>query len=134
VIHTIVIREEDGLEYLDKQIKEWLEINKPKTEFENTKRCEVRKEKVVGNMHATTDKFLLFVDLEYQFSKPKRWALFAGQTYYPAGGWSDFRGWFDILPEADDFIKVLKEKGYYNWFQIVNIENGLLVKDIQGEW
>lgn len=32
----------------------------------------------------------------------KRYLLFYGETYYPAGGWGDFRGSFDTLREATD--------------------------------
>lgn len=29
----------------------------------------------------------------------KRYALFAGDTHYPAGGWNDFRGSFPTSPQ-----------------------------------
>ena len=30
----------------------------------------------------------------------KRYLLFAGDTYYPGGGWSDYKGSFDTIEEA----------------------------------
>jgi hypothetical protein len=33
-------------------------------------------------------------------TKLKRFLVFAGDDYYPSGGWGDFRGSYDTLEEA----------------------------------
>lgn len=66
-------------------------------------------------------------------------ALFAGDRYYPGGGWSDFVGKFDNLDEAyaryiqgptnedepdeDGFVATYK----YGWGHVVNLESGNIV-------
>jgi hypothetical protein len=52
----------------------------------------------------------------------KRYALFAGDTYYPSGGWYDFRGSFDSFEEA---LAASKEQDY-DWYHIVNLNFGRL--------
>ncbi len=46
----------------------------------------------------------------------KRFLLFDGDTYYPAGGWHDFAGSFDTLDEAQ---AEAKNRGA-DWFHIVD--------------
>ena len=49
----------------------------------------------------------------------KRYLLFAGETYYPTGGWSDFQKDFDSLADAHAYP--LKK---HDWAEIVDIEQG----------
>ena len=48
----------------------------------------------------------------------KRYLLFAGDTYYPAGGWRDFLGHFDTEEEALDHLKTQP----HDWWEIVDAE------------
>jgi len=54
-------------------------------------------------------------------------ALFAGDTYYPGGGWSDFVGVFDTTEEAEKAAALgwLNEDDEtyrpYDWHHIVNL-------------
>ena len=52
----------------------------------------------------------------------KRFLLFAGEEYYPSGGWYDFRGAFDTVEEAK--LAVFKLRGCENgyWSQIIDTE------------
>lgn len=55
----------------------------------------------------------------------KRFLLFVGDTYYPCGGWRDFKGSFDTEDEARAHAAVLKadENGYgWDWAHIVDTE------------
>jgi len=52
-----------------------------------------------------------------------RYLLFAGDEYYPAGGWQDYRGRFNSLNEA---IKAAA-KLTWDWWQIVNLETGKII-------
>jgi len=47
----------------------------------------------------------------------KRYLAFAGETYYPGGGWEDYIGTYDTIEEAR---AVLKEKYNHGWWQIVD--------------
>jgi hypothetical protein len=49
----------------------------------------------------------------------KRYLLFCGDDYYPAGGWDDFVGSFDTKDEADDAAAQLADA---NWHQIIDAE------------
>lgn len=56
--------------------------------------------------------------------KTKRYALFYGDTFYPAGGWDDFEGSFDTVVEAE---ATLPEGDYaYDWYQVVDLTTGTL--------
>lgn len=43
----------------------------------------------------------------------KRFILFAGDDYYPHGGWQDFRGFFDTIEEC--YEKLAKTTIPYDW-------------------
>jgi hypothetical protein len=59
----------------------------------------------------------------------KQFLLFAGSTYYPLGGWIDFRGAFDTKEEAiSEFAK-----NRWDWGQIVDLETGNMIEVIQKE-
>lgn len=53
----------------------------------------------------------------------KRFILFAGDDYYPSGGWKDFRGDFNSRDEARDEAIRLR----CDWYHIVDIEQGVKV-------
>jgi hypothetical protein len=50
----------------------------------------------------------------------KRYLLFAGDEYYPAGGWEDFRGDFDNPSDAGALARAER----WGWWQIVDITIG----------
>lgn len=52
--------------------------------------------------------------------KIKRFLVFAGDTYYPTGGWSDYRCSFDTEKEA---LKWLARYNY-DWNHIVDMQTG----------
>ena len=47
----------------------------------------------------------------------KRYMLFHGDHYYPAGGMNDFQGSYDTLSMA---VKALSSYGSYDWFHILD--------------
>lgn len=55
----------------------------------------------------------------------KRYLVFAGETYYPLGGWDDLRGRFDTVEDA-----VVAVTGKFDWWQVVDIETGEVVKEL----
>lgn len=53
----------------------------------------------------------------------KRYLLFAGDTYYPSGGWSDFVKDYDTEEEAD--ADGLSKYGRdHQWYEVVDLETG----------
>jgi len=51
----------------------------------------------------------------------KRYWLFAGDNYYPDGGWNDFVGTFDAVQDAMKHEKITdKNVGSGRWFHIVD--------------
>ena len=48
----------------------------------------------------------------------KRYLVFAGSTYYPAGGWNDFCGSFDSELDALDYIA--RKDSDCEWWHIVD--------------
>ncbi len=60
-------------------------------------------------------------------------ALFAGDVYYPYGGWGDFKGMFTTVEEAKDFFDKGERWGddhihHWNWYQVVNLETKEIVE------
>ena len=49
----------------------------------------------------------------------KQFLLFAGDDYYPAGGWDDFIASFDLQKEAEDFMYQCNTR--YDWYHIIDI-------------
>lgn len=49
-----------------------------------------------------------------------RYLVFAGEDFYPSGGWSDFRGAFDTLEEAMASAQELKRT--VGWVEVVSLE------------
>lgn len=50
--------------------------------------------------------------------------LFAGETYYPLGGWEDYRGVYGSLDLARDAASKLEG---YDWWHIVDASKGRIV-------
>lgn len=48
----------------------------------------------------------------------KRFLVFAGDSHYPGGGWSDFKGSASTLEEAKDLL--LLRVGNVDWFHVVD--------------
>lgn len=49
----------------------------------------------------------------------KRFLVFAYDSYYPNGGWNDFKGSFDTLNEAQSF-----DVSQYDYTHIVDTQTG----------
>jgi len=51
-----------------------------------------------------------------------KYLVFAGKAYYPEGGWRDFKGIFDSLEEAREFLdeRLVKSVWGPTWADIVN--------------
>lgn len=64
----------------------------------------------------------------------KRFALFAGDDYYPGGGWKDFRASFDTEQAAmDSFANTsrdgwVKLAGSFDWWHLVDLTTGERVR------
>jgi hypothetical protein len=54
-------------------------------------------------------------------------ALFAGRNYYPSGGWDDLINTYPTLEEAQDARNAL-DNYYYDWWQIVDMSEGMMVE------
>ena len=53
----------------------------------------------------------------------RRYLLFAGDRYYPAGGWNDFVDSFDTKEEAlERAWEALS--GMFDWYHIIDHETG----------
>ena len=52
----------------------------------------------------------------------KRYLLFAGETYYPCGGWGDLQGVFGTPTAARREIE--SQTFPWDWWQIVDVETG----------
>lgn len=55
----------------------------------------------------------------------KRYLTFAGQTYYPDGGWQDFAGDFDSLLEAELMLNTARADKHDEWQNIVDTANSV---------
>lgn len=58
----------------------------------------------------------------------KRYIVFSGDTYYPAGGWDDYRGEFDSAASAFDYAESLND----SWWQVIDtvIKQEVVRKDV----
>ena len=52
----------------------------------------------------------------------KRYLLFAGDIYYPSGGWDDFKDSFDGVAEAIAALGAGDRR--YAWFHVVDSQTG----------
>jgi len=61
------------------------------------------------------------MSIQYNCStcKETKFLLFAGDNYYPSGGWSDFKGIFDSIEDALDGVDDCRTN---DWFEIVSVE------------
>ncbi|MBZ5616208.1 MAG: hypothetical protein LAO23_19545 [Acidobacteriia bacterium] len=57
----------------------------------------------------------------------KRFLLFRGYTYYPAGGWDDFYGHYDTEEEAQAAEKNARK---CDWYQVIDTETDAAVTGI----
>lgn len=55
----------------------------------------------------------------------KRYIVFSGYTYYPAGGWGDFKGSYDTIEEAR---KCATKQKSDDWWQIVDATTSRIVE------
>lgn len=59
--------------------------------------------------------------------KPRRYLVFAGSAYYPAGGWDDFKGSVDTVEDARIAAAATKAE----WWHIIDIETGEEVESFE---
>ncbi len=59
----------------------------------------------------------------------KQFLLFAGDQYYPSGGWSDFQGDFDSVDAAKAHLPLVQEVQRLRspWWQIVDTKTFSIV-------
>lgn len=50
----------------------------------------------------------------------KKYLLFAGEVYYPGGGWIDFKGSFDSVKDCINALSRIKKESDYDWYEIVD--------------
>ncbi len=60
----------------------------------------------------------------------KRYLVFGHATYYPEGGWSDFKGSFDSLEEADALAEQLDNDPYVGNSHVVDTHTGDFAEDV----
>ena len=58
----------------------------------------------------------------------KRYLLFAGDTYYPCGGWEDFIGEYVSIDITRKRIKEGDAYGKYDWWHIVDTSSNRVVE------
>lgn len=71
-----------------------------------------------------------------------KFALFAGYDYYPSGGWDDFIHFGETEKELLDLIsnntdlayyrKIIINNKEYDWFHIVDLKLGRIIKEKRG--
>lgn len=59
----------------------------------------------------------------------KRFLVFAGDIYYPGGGWDDFKDSFLTEAAARTFID--DNLGGADWWQIVDSESGIVKSEVR---
>jgi hypothetical protein len=58
-----------------------------------------------------------------------RYALFAGDNYYPCGGLRDLKGRFETLEDARVYVTTHLSYGeFYDWWHIVDTETFTIVQ------
>ncbi len=62
----------------------------------------------------------------------KQFALFAGERYYPSGGWCDFKGTFDSKQDAAVYWLDKYSDDCSPWFHVIDLKT--LIKVADGEW
>ena len=54
-------------------------------------------------------------------------ALFAGENFYPAGGWQDLVGVYHSVEDARQSLQAIEESSR-QWWQIVDLDTALMVE------
>ncbi len=57
----------------------------------------------------------------------KRYLLFRGSTYYPAGGWKDLAGQFDRLRDVVKVTSEYAEDEPYDWWHVIDTSTGKMI-------
>lgn len=57
----------------------------------------------------------------------KQFLVFAGDDYYPQGGWEDFRGMYDDFQSASERLDDLIDQADVDWGHVVDLEAGVIV-------
>jgi hypothetical protein len=57
----------------------------------------------------------------------KQFVLFGGCTYYASGGWLDQQGDYADLESAWAAAQKLMESDWFDWWQIVDVDQGKIV-------
>lgn len=52
----------------------------------------------------------------------QQYLVFGGMTYYPNGGFMDFRKSFASLDDALDYFRQLREEDELDWIHIVDLQ------------
>ena len=55
--------------------------------------------------------------------RPLNFALFAGDKYYPGGGWHDFKGSYNSLITAIEAVAGMS----CDWWQVVDMSTGQII-------
>jgi hypothetical protein len=59
--------------------------------------------------------------MENEFVRLPRYAVFAGQNYYPRKGDQDFVGVYVSLETAESLAKALRGKAAFDWVEVVDL-------------
>lgn len=59
-----------------------------------------------------------------------RYWLFAGDTYYPRGGWEDYQGTYDSLAEAMAEGRRLRDARKVAWWHVAHPNDGIVADHI----
>jgi hypothetical protein len=55
----------------------------------------------------------------------KRFLVFAGDGYYPCGGFNDYKGTADTLDEAKELLRLFfKDNSWGTWSHVVDLVTG----------
>ena len=59
--------------------------------------------------------------------------LFAGQIYYPLGGWNDYQGFYKDKISLNKTIKKIKDKKEKNqdWLHVVDITTNTIINRLE---
>ena len=54
--------------------------------------------------------------------------VFAGDNYYPRGGWHDYVASYDSISDAYIVAETLVKFGRFNWAHVVDSKTGTILK------
>lgn len=63
----------------------------------------------------------------------QRYILFAGDGFYPEGGWNDWRGNYEKLEDLKEDLEKLNETWHFDWWHIVDMTTWDVIAD-QNDW